>query len=128
MAADVIENYIRFPEPFTFIKDVPVDWQDTKILEAEPGDYITIARKDNNSENWFIGCTVDENGYTSKINFDFLTPGKKYEATIYSDAKDAHYRNNPQSYEIKKIKVTSKSKLSQKCAPGGGYAISVKEL
>ncbi len=128
MAADIIENYQRFPDMFNFIKDVPVDWQDTKILEAEPGDYITIARKDKNSENWFVGCTVDENGYTSDINFNFLTPGKKYEATIYSDGKNAHYRNNPQDYSIRKIKVSSKSKLSQKCAPGGGYAISIIEI
>ena len=128
MAADIIENYERFPDMFQFIKDVPVDWQDTKILEAEPGDYITIARKDKNSENWFVGCTVDENGYNSTISFNFLTPGKKYEATIYSDGKNAHYRNNPQDYQIKKIKINSKSKYTQKCAPGGGYAISIIEL
>ena len=128
MAADIIENYERFPEPFQFIKDVPVDWQDTKILEAEPGDYITIARKDKNSENWFVGCTVDENGYTSKISLDFLSSDKKYEATIYSNGKDAHYRNNPQSYQIRKLKVNNKTKLTQKCAAGGGYAISIKEI
>ena len=128
MAADIIENYKRFPEPFQFIVDVPVDWQDSKILEAEPGDYITIARKDKNSENWFVGCTVDENGYVSNINLDFLTPGKKYELTLYGDAKDAHYRNNPQAYTIKKMKVNNKTKISQKCAPGGGYAMSIVEI
>ncbi|MEG0948886.1 MAG: glycoside hydrolase family 97 protein [Bacteroidales bacterium] len=128
MAADVIENYKRFPEPFQFIKDVAVDWDDSKYLEAEPGDYISVARKAKGKNEWFVGCTVDENGYTSKISFDFLEPGKKYEATIYSDAPNAHYKTNPQAYQIRKIKVTSKSKLTQKCAPGGGYAISIKEI
>ena len=128
MAADVIENYKRFPEPFQFIKDVAVDWDDSKYLEAEPGDYISVARKAKGKNEWFVGCTVDENGYTSKIAFDFLEPGKKYEATIYSDAPDANYKTNPQAYQIRKIKVTSKSKLTQKCAPGGGYAISIKEI
>ncbi|MEG1616483.1 MAG: glycoside hydrolase family 97 protein [Bacteroidales bacterium] len=127
MAADVIENYKRFMEPFQFIKDVAVDWDDTKILEAEPGDYISIARKAKGKNEWFVGCTVDENGYTSKISFDFLEPGKKYIATIYSDAADAHYKTNPQAYKIRKVVVTNKSKLTQKCAPGGGYAISIQE-
>ncbi|MEG1587388.1 MAG: glycoside hydrolase family 97 protein [Bacteroidales bacterium] len=128
MAADLIENYKRFPEPFQFIKDVAVDWDDSKYLEAEPGDYISVARKAKGKNEWFVGCTVDENGYTSKIAFDFLEPGKKYEATIYSDAPDANYKTNPQAYQIRKIKITSKSKLTQKCAPGGGYAISIKEI
>ena len=128
MAADIIENYKRFPEPFQFIKDVAVDWDDSKYLEAEPGDYITVARKAKGKNEWFVGCTVDENGYTSKISFDFLEPGKKYEAIIYSDAPNANYKTNPQAYQIRKMKVTSKSKLTQKCAPGGGYAISIKEI
>ncbi|MEG1585324.1 MAG: glycoside hydrolase family 97 protein [Bacteroidales bacterium] len=128
MAADMLENYQRFPDAFQFIKDVPVDWDDTRILQAEPGDYITIARKQKGGNDWFVGCTADENGFESKINLDFLEPGKKYEATIYSDAKDAHYRTNPQGYQIRKMKVNHKSKLSQVCAPGGGYAISIREL
>ncbi|MGL4293202.1 MAG: glycoside hydrolase family 97 protein [Bacteroidales bacterium] len=128
MAADIIENYKRFPEPFQFIKDVAVDWDDSKYLEAEPGDYITVARKAKGKNEWFVGCTVDENGYTSKISFDFLEPGKKYEAVIYSDAPDAHYQKNPQAYRIRKMKVTNKTNLTQKCAPGGGYAISIKEI
>ena len=128
MAADVIENYQRFMEPFQFIKDVAVDWDDTKILEAEPGDYVVIARKAKGTNDWFVGATVDENGYTSKISFDFLDPGKKYEAIVYSDAPNAHYQTNPQAYKIRKMTVTNKSKLTQKCAPGGGYAVSIKEI
>lgn len=128
MAADLPEHYNQFLDAFQFIKDVAVDWDDTKVLEAEPGDYITIARKAKGSANWFIGSTVDENGYTSRISFDFLDAGKSYVATIYADAKDAHYKNNPQAYKIRKVIVNSKSKLKQLCAPGGGYAISVIEL
>ncbi|GAO31842.1 alpha-glucosidase SusB [Geofilum rubicundum JCM 15548] len=128
MAADLPEHYNMFLDAFQFIKDVAVDWDDTKVLEAEPGDYITIARKAKGSNDWFIGCTVDENGFTSKINFDYLDKDKTYIATIYSDAKDAHFKDNPQAYEIRKVLVNSKSKLTQKCAPGGGYAISVMEV
>ena len=127
MAADLPENYSRFMDAFQFIKDVAIDWDDTKVLAAEPGDYITIARKAKGTNNWFIGTTVDENGYTSNIKFDFLDAGKKYIATIYADAADAHYKTNPQAYTIRKVVVTSKSKLTQKCAPGGGFAISVIE-
>ncbi len=128
MAADLPEHYNQFLDAFQFIKDVAVDWDDTKVLEAEPGDYITIARKAKGSANWFIGSTVDENGYTSRISFDFLDRDKSYVATIYADAKDAHYKNNPQAYKIRKVIVNSKSKLKQLCAPGGGYAISVIEI
>lgn len=127
MAADLPENYSRFMDAFQFIKDVAIDWDDTKVLAAEPGDYITIARKAKGTNNWFIGTTVDENGYTSNIKFDFLDGGKKYIATIYADDADAHYKTNPQAYTIRKVVVTSKSKLTQKCAPGGGFAISVIE-
>ncbi|SDM30793.1 Glycosyl-hydrolase 97 C-terminal, oligomerisation [Pedobacter antarcticus] len=128
MAGDLPETYNKFLDAFQFIKDVAVDWDDTKILEAEPGDYITIARKAKGTENWFIGSSCDENGRVSKINFNYLDPAKKYIATIYSDAKDAHYETNPQAYQIRKGLVTSKTKLSQYCAPGGGYAISVMEV
>ena len=127
MAADIIENYQRFPEPFQFIKDVAVDWDESVYLEAEPGDYISVARKAKGKDEWFVGCTVDENGYTSKISLDFLDPGKKYEAIIYSDAPNAHYKTNPQAYRIRKMNVTNKSKITQKCAPGGGDAIAIKE-
>lgn len=128
MAGDLPETYNKFLDAFQFIKDVAVDWDDTKILEAEPGDYITIARKAKGTENWFIGSSCDENGRVSKINFNYLDPTKKYVATIYSDAKDAHYETNPQAYQIRKGLVTSKTKLDQYCAPGGGYAISVMEV
>ncbi|MEX6686205.1 glycoside hydrolase family 97 protein [Danxiaibacter flavus] len=127
MAADLPENYNRFLDAFQFIKDVAVDWDDTKVLEAEPGDYITYARKAKGTNNWFIGSTCDENGRTSNIAFDYLDAGKKYIATIYADAKNAHYKTNPQAYTIRKVIVTNKSKLAQYCAPGGGYAISVIE-
>jgi hypothetical protein len=125
MAADLPENYNKHLDAFQFIKDVAVDWDDTKVLEAEPGDYVTIARKAKGKNSWFVGSSCDENGRTSSVNFGFLDPGKKYVATIYADAKDAHYEKNPQAYTIRKVNVTSKSKLAQYCAPGGGYAISV---
>jgi len=127
MAADYPETYEKFLDAFQFIKDVAVDWDDTKILEAEPGDYISIARKAKGTNNWFVGCTVDENGYRSKFKFDFLDESRVYIATIYSDAKSANYKTNPQAYEIRKFVVTNKSKFSQQCAPGGGYAISIIE-
>ncbi len=125
MAADLPENYERFPDAFKFIEDVPVDWQKSIYLEAEPGDYITIARKDKNSENWFVGSSVDENGHLSEIRLDFLTPKKKYDAIIYRDAKDASWDKNPQAYKIEKRTVTSKDKLKIKSAPGGGFAVSL---
>ena len=125
MAADLPENYEAHMDAFQFIKDVPVDWQETRYLEAEPGDYVTIARKDKNSENWFVGSTVDENGHESKLVFDFLTPGVKYEATIYRDGKEASWDKNPKDYVIEKKTITSKSKLTLRSASGGGYAISI---
>lgn len=126
MAADLIENYEPFMDAFQFIKDVPVDWQQSVYLEAEPGDYVTIARKDKHSENWFVGSTVDENGHTSTLKLDFLTPGKKYVATIYADGKDASWDKNPQSYTITQKVVNSKTVLKLKSASGGGFAISIK--
>jgi alpha-glucosidase len=128
MAADMPENYNRFPDAFQFIKDVAIDWDETLAIAAEPGDYITYARKAKGTNNWFVGTTVDENGYRSNLTFDFLEAGKQYIATIYSDAPDAHYKTNPQAYQIRKAIVTSKSKLVQQCAPGGGYAISIIEV
>ncbi|MFV0331607.1 MAG: glycoside hydrolase family 97 protein [Dysgonomonas sp.] len=127
MAGDMIEHYNEHLDAFQFIKDVAIDWDESKILEAEPGEYITIARKAKGSNNWFIGSVCDENGRISTISFDYLDPAKKYIATIYSDAKDTHYKTNPQAYNIRKVVVTNKSKLSQLCAPAGGYAISVVE-
>lgn len=128
MAADLPENYKRFPDAFQFIKDVAVDWDDSRALAAEPGQYITMARKAKGTSNWFVGTTVGENGYLSSVKFDFLDEGKQYVATVYADAPDAHYKTNPQAYTIKKYLVTSKSLLKQQCAPGGGYAISIIEI
>ncbi len=127
MAADLPENYNRFLDAFQFIKDVPVDWDDSKYLEAEPGQYITAARKGKGTGNWFVGSVGGNNPRTSNISFDFLDKGKIYIATIYADAKDAHYKTNPQAYTIRKVVVTNKSKLSQFVVPGGGYAISIIE-
>jgi len=127
MAADTPENYNRFPDAFQFIKDVAVDWSESKYIEAEPGDFVTVARKAKGTNNWFVGNVNGETTRTSNIDFSFLEKGKKYTATIYADAKDAHYKTNPQAYTIKKIAVTNKSKLSQFSAPGGGYAISIIE-
>jgi glucan 1,4-alpha-glucosidase len=126
MAADMPENYKRFMDAFQFIKDVAVDWDASYILEAEPGDYITIARKAKGKEEWFVGGITDENARTANVPFDFLPAGKKFEATIYSDGKDASWDKNPQSYSIKKVTVTSKSKLKLPIARGGGVAISIK--
>ncbi len=127
MAADLIEHYNQFPDAFQFIKDVAVDWDNSIYLEAEPGDYITVARKAKGTNNWFLGNVNGETPRTSKIDFSFLEKGKKYTATIYADAKEAHYKTNPQAYTIRKIVVTNKSKLAQLSAPGGGYAISIIE-
>ncbi|MCW1735906.1 glycoside hydrolase family 97 protein [Anaerorudis cellulosivorans] len=128
MAADLPENYARFPDAFQFIKDVAIDWDETKVLEAEPGEYITYARKAKGKNEWFVGCTNGYDRRESKIAFDFLEKGKKYEATIYSDTKASHYKTNPQAYQIRKIKVTATSRLTQYCAPGGGYSIHIREL
>lgn len=125
MAADLPENYERYPDAFQFIKDVALDWDDSKYLEAEPGDYLTVARKAKGSEKWFVGAITDENPRTSEIKLDFLTPGKKYKATIYQDGKTAHWETNPINYEIKTIEVTSKSKLPLVLAAGGGTAVSI---
>ena len=128
MAADLPEHYERFMDAFQFIKDVPLDWQKSLYLEAEPGDFVTIARKDKNSENWFVGSTVDENGHTTELAFDFLDKNAKYEATFYTDADNAHWDTNPQAYQIYKKNVDSKTKMKIKSAPGGGFAIAIKKL
>ena len=128
MAADLPEHYEQFMDAFQFIKDVAIDWDESLYLEAEPGHYITVARKEKASNNWFIGNVNGNNSRTSNIKLNFLEKGKTYMATIYADAKDAHYKTNPQAYTIKIKKVTSKSKLSQLSVPGGGYAISIKEV
>ena len=128
MAADIPENYERFMDAFQFIKDVAIDWDESKYLEAEPGDYITIARRAKGTNDWYVGCTADENGHTTRLSFDFLEPGKKYIATVYADDKNASWDKNPQAYTIKKGILTSKSKLNLQAASGGGFAISIKEV
>jgi len=126
MAADLPETYQKYMDAFQFIKDVPVDWDDTKVLEAEPGMYITYARQEKGGEDWYLGSTNGEDSRVSAIDFSFLEKGKKYMATIYADRADAHYKTNPQAYQINQFVVTNKSKLKQFCAAGGGYGISVK--
>lgn len=128
MAADLPENYKRFPDAFQFIKNVAMEWSEARYLEAEPFEYVTTARRVKDSGDWFVGSTAGAEGHVSKISFDFLEPGKKYEATLYADAPDADYKTNPQAYTIRKMKIDHKSKLVQKCAAGGGYAMEIKEI
>ncbi|WP_158826652.1 glycoside hydrolase family 97 protein [Mucilaginibacter lacusdianchii] len=126
MVADLPENYQAYPDAFQFIKDVAVDWDNSYVLEAEPGDYLTIARKAKDKNEWYVGSITDEMARTAVVKFDYLPKGKTFEATIYADGEDASYDKNPQSYAIRKIKVTSKTVLKQQVASGGGFAISVK--
>ena len=128
MAADLYQNYEKYPDAFQFIKDVAVDWDHTYILEAEPGDYITIARKAKGKNEWFVGGITDENSREAVIDLSFLPAGKKYQAIIYADGKSADWRTNPKEYVISTRKVNHKTKLKQKLAPSGGVAISIKEI
>ena len=125
MAADLPENYEKYDDAFQFIRDVAVDWDDSRYLEAEPADYITVARKAKGSANWFIGGKCDENGHQSTIRLDFLDKGVKYDCTIYADAKDAHYETNPKAYTITRKTVKKGDVLKLKEAPGGGFAVSI---
>ncbi len=128
MAADLPENYAPFMDAFQFIKDVPVEWERSVYLEAAPMEYVTIARKDKNSDAWYLGSVTDAKPHDSVLKLDFLDEGRKYEATIYADAKNADYKTNPQAYVITKKKVTAKSALKLHSAPGGGFAVSIKPL
>ena len=123
MAADLPENYEKHLDAFQFIKDVAVNWDQSNYLEAEPGDFVTVARKTKGKDEWFLGAITDENARKTVIKLNFLTPGKKYKATIYEDGKDAHWEKNPKSYAIKTIQVTSESKIKLNLANGGGAAI-----
>lgn len=125
MVADLPENYEKFDDAFQFIRDVAVDWEDSKYLEAEPGDYITVARKAKGTNNWFVGGKCDENGHLSVIKLDFLDKGKKYACTIYADGKDADYKHNPQAYTISRRIVKKGDVLKIKQASGGGFAVSL---
>jgi hypothetical protein len=126
MAADLPENYERFPDAFQFIKDVPVDWAESHTLAAEPGDYIMMARKDRKSENWFVGAISDENPRELNLAFSFLSPGRKYVANVYADAPGAHWETNPMAYKISNGLVSSGTELNLKLAAGGGCAISLR--
>ena len=127
MAADVPEHYEQYMDAFQFIKDVAVDWDESRYLLAEPGDMIVIARRAKGSAEWFVGGVTDENRRTAEFSFDFLDPEKSYVATLYADAPDADYRTNPEAYTIRTGKVTAKSKLKVEMAPGGGFALSIRE-
>ncbi len=128
MAADFPEHYEKFMDAFQFIKEVGIDWKQSKYLLAEPGDYLVIARQEKGTGKWFMGGVTDENARTLDVALDFLNPDKKYEATIYADAEDADYETNPQAYKIYKEKVDSHSVLKMKMARGGGFAVSFKEM
>lgn len=125
MAADLPENYMKYYDAFQFIRDVAVDWDDSKYLEAEPGDYITVARKAKGTDNWFVGGKCDENGHKAVVKLDFLDKGRKYDCMIYADAKDAHYEKNPKAYEITHKIVKKGDVLKLQEAPGGGFAVSL---
>ncbi|MFR9503825.1 MAG: glycoside hydrolase family 97 protein [Rikenellaceae bacterium] len=127
MAADLPSNYEKYMDAFQFIKDVAIDWDESIYLEAEPGDYLTVARREKGSSNWFVGGITDENRRTAELSFDFLDPSKEYVATIYCDTKQTDYETNPTEYRIEKGKVNAKSKLSIDMARSGGFAISIIE-
>lgn len=125
MAADLPENYERYMDAFQFIKDVAVDWDDSKYLAAEPGEYIIAARKAKGTDNWFVGGVTNEDARTMPVAFDFLDKDRKYVVTVYADAKDADYATNPEKYVITKGVVTSKDAVKVYMARGGGFAMSI---
>ncbi len=126
MVADLPENYAKYPGPFQFIKDVPSDWADTRVLGGEVGDFATIARKDRNGEDWYLGAVTDENARTIQIGLDFLDAGRPYIAEIYRDGDDADWNTNPRSIVIEKRPVNSTEMLTLRLAAGGGLAIRFK--
>lgn len=128
MACDLPENYERFADAFRFIEDVPVDWKDSRYLEAEPARYITVARQDKNSDDWYLGAITDDQPRTATVSLDFLPKGVKYEATVYEDAPGAHWKDNPQAYRIRTVKVDAKSRLKLNLASGGGAAVRIKKI
>lgn len=126
MAADLPENYAKYNDAFQFIRDVAADWSDSRYIEAEPARYITVARKAKGTDDWFIGGKCNEDGHKSIVKLDFLDKGRKYEATIYADGKDASYDKNPKAYTITKRTVKKGDVLKLTEARGGGFAVSVK--
>jgi len=123
MAADLLENYEKNPAPFQFIKDVPVDWDDTRVLNGEVGDYVTIARKERGGDNWYLGALTDEDGRTLSVPLTFLDEGRRYTAQIYRDGDTAHWKTAPQDIVIEERSVARGDTLTLKLAPGGGQAI-----
>jgi hypothetical protein len=127
MAADLVEHYEANPEPLQFIKDVGVDWSDTKVLNGKVGDYVTIARKERETENWFVGGITDENPISHELVFDFLDDNQLYEAIIYKDGVNAHWNDNPLDLVIEKTELNKNAVLNINLAAGGGFAISLKK-
>jgi glucan 1,4-alpha-glucosidase len=128
MAADLPENYEAHKDAFKFISDVPADWDDTKIISAEPGDYIAIARKGKGTNNWFIGAITDENSRNIPVDLSFLDKNKKYKAVIYADAPGTDWQHNPEGYVIKEMNLNVKSKLVLQLSEGGGAAVSIFQI
>ncbi|MFM7433316.1 MAG: glycoside hydrolase family 97 C-terminal domain-containing protein, partial [Gammaproteobacteria bacterium] len=128
MAADLPENYARFPGPFQFIKDVPVDWQETLVLDGEVGDFVTVARKDRGSEDWYVGGVTDEVARTLTVPLEFLTAGERYRAQIYRDGADASWDRNPFAILIEKREVKRGDRLEIPVASGGGFAVRLEAL
>ena len=128
MAADLPENYAKYDDAFQFIRDVAVDWDDSRYIEAEPGDYITVARRAKGTDNWFVGGKCDENGHRAVVKLDFLDTGRRYECTIYKDAPDADYEKNPKAYVITRKTVKRGQTIKVDEARGGGFAVSLKAL
>jgi alpha-glucosidase len=126
MAADLPENYAKYPGPFQFIRDVPADWAETKVVAGEVGDFAAIARKDRNSEDWYLGAVTDENARELRIPLDFLDAGKSYTAEVYRDADDAGWDKDPQAIVIEKREARKGDAWSLRLAPGGGFAIRFK--
>ena len=122
------ENYERHKDAFQFIKDVPVNWSDTKILSAEPGEYISIARREKDKPNWYLGAITNEQARTMDVDFSFLQKGVNYIATVYSDGDDADWKDNPESYTIRKLNVNKSQHLKLNLSKGGGAAISIKAI
>ena len=128
MAADLPKHYKKHLDAFQFIKNVPVNWDKKLILNSKISEYVTIARKDINSGNWYIGGITDEKERNFDLNLNFLNNNKSYEATVYSDTNNTHWKNNPMEYQIKTVEVDNKSIINMYVAPGGGFAIEIKEL
>jgi len=128
MACDLPEHYEKYPDAFEFIKEVGVDWETTKVLDGAIGEFVTIARKEKGTGNWFIGSVTNENSRDITLKLDFLEPGQTYLAKIYKDGKDADYKTNPESYEISSLNVTNKSTIQAHLASGGGLAVSLLKV